>query len=192
MKIDRKTWIIIAAAFALTVLFTCLIGFSGNIEREKSVENESGVVVQTSVDSGAYFHLGDWVAIVAASLIGGPYAAIAAGLGALVADLIMGSYVYMLPSLLIKGGLCLLIGALLKKGLHWVNLFKAVGYAGILMVCGYFLFDLIIMGDYHVAALSLPLNLLQVAANGVVAVLALKLTAGVSHYKSDGSQSMTL
>lgn len=191
MKFDKKTLIIMAAACVLAVLFTCIVGFSGNITREKAVENENGVVTMTEVDSGAFFHLGDWVMIVATSLIGGPCAAIAAALAALLSDLIMGSYVYIIPSMIIKGCLCLFVGALLKNGQSWVALIKAVAYAGVLMICGYFLFDLVIMGDYKVAALSLPLNLLQVAANGIIATVILKLTTDFSYYKPHTGETAT-
>ena len=58
------------------------------------------------------------------------------------------------------------VAGLIKKDGTWLGLIRTICYAGTVMVAGYFIFDLLIMGDYDVAALSLPINVLQLIANG--------------------------
>ena len=54
------------------------------------------------VIQGAYVNAGDVVLYLGAALLGGPWQALAAGIGSMLADLMLGSAVYAIPTLLIK------------------------------------------------------------------------------------------
>jgi hypothetical protein len=57
------------------------------------------------------------------------------------------------------------------------------------MVIGYFLFDLVFMGNYEVAALSLPFNALQAIVNGLISIPVLKIICRKSYNEVEFSNS---
>ena len=184
-KPDTKRWILIGALFLAVILFTALLRVPLGIEREKAVSGSSATI---AVDSGNYINLGDCAVFVCALLLGGPWGALVAAVGSALADFFVGSAVYAIPTILIKGGMAFLAAWFIKtKSNSWATYIKLVCFCGLIMVAGYFLFDLIIMGDYSVAALALPANLLQLLVNGLIAIPVLKLLSWLSYYKKEES-----
>ena len=118
-----------------------------------------------------YANMGDGFALASATLLG-PFAAIPAGLGSLLADLLLGYGLYAPATLVIKGAMGWMAGLWLKRGagaFHPRNLLLFAG-CELWMVAGYFGFECVLYGP--AAALgSLVPNLLQ----GVVGI-ALGLT----------------
>lgn len=161
-KPEPKLLILAGIFFAGILLLTCLVRVPLEILRDGN-------------NAGAYFNMGDLGVYLAAAFLGGPWGALCAGLASLIADLIVGSTIYALPSLVIKAAMAFVVAGFIKKDGSWLGMVRTVSYAGTVMVAGYFIFDLLIMGDYDVAALSLPINVLQLIANGAVAVPVLKL-----------------
>lgn len=169
---EKKTLITAGIMFIVILLLTWLLRIPLNIERD-------------GVNAGAFIHPGDIGVYVAAALLGGPWGALASALGACLADIIVGSAVYALPSLVIKAAMAFLLAHCLKKDHSWPGLLRGLIFAGALMVLCYFVFDLVIMGDYTVAALSLPFNLLQMAVCGLIALPVLKIIAGKSYKEEE-------
>ena len=62
-------------------------------------------------------------------------------------------------------------------------------YASAILLVAFFLYDLIIMGDYDVAAKSLPINILQFAINSLVAVPILKMMTVMQNKSRAGKVS---
>lgn len=114
-----------------------------------------------------YINAGDAMIYVCAWAVGGPLGGLAAGIGAALADLLLGWAQYAPATLVIKflmGFVCFLIMKAFKyKTL--LNVF-AMAAASIIMVAGYFAFDYILSGIGGAAA-AVPSNLIQ-AAGGVV------------------------
>jgi uncharacterized membrane protein len=120
-----------------------------------------------------YFHLGDG-AIFACAVVLGPFAALPAGLGSAMADLLSGYGVYAIPTFLIKGGMGLLAGYAFRKGTRlafWQQLPLFIG-CELIMMGGYFAFESLFYGGFAAAVASLPFNGLQAVA-GVVLGLAI-------------------
>lgn len=182
LKLDKKTIILLSAMLVLIILFTCLLRVPLQFTREKASTNTDGTPIVKDVPAGAYLNMGDCAIFVAVSLLG-PWGVVIAGVGSCLADLFVGSFSYALGSLFIKAIMALVAMFFLKKEHTFVNLIKLAGYSGLTMLVLYFMYDCFILGDYSVAALSLPFNALQVAANGIVAVLALKMLSGLSYSK---------
>jgi uncharacterized membrane protein len=119
--------------------------------------------------SGAYVNAGDAGVYLAGFLIGGPWGALCAGVGSALADLLIGSAIYALPTFLIKGAVAYLASVMLKRTKGFLRLF-ALLVPGLLIPSGYFLYECLIYG-FATALISVPLNLLQLAGGAVIGFL---------------------
>jgi|GEM_PF-257303 len=169
-KIDNKTLVLCAVMLAVILLLTWLLRFD---------------IPYQGKDAG-YWTLGDVGVYIAAALLGGPLAAIPAAVGSALADIIAGQAIYAPASLFIKAGMALLFASYLKKGRTVMHLIKAVAMAGIILVLGYFFYDLIFRGDYVMAAIGIPFNILQLIASGLIAVPVLYLMGGETYRRGNG------
>ncbi len=124
--------------------------------------------------AGAYVNLGDAGVFVAAFLLGNPFGALCAAVGSALADLILGSTLYALPTFFIKGGMAVL-AALLMKRVRGKTVF-ALMIAGLLMPIGYFAFETALFG-VQTAALGIPANLLQYAAGLVLGMTGIRIVS---------------
>ena len=114
--------------------------------------------------TNGYVHLGDGVIFLSAMLMGN-YAALIAGVGSALADLVGGYAIYVVPTFIIKAAMGLLVAKIAVSGKHLKNLF-AFTVAECVMVAGYCLFDTLVFGG-GTAVGYVPFNVLQGAA-GVV------------------------
>ncbi|NLN77230.1 MAG: ECF transporter S component [Armatimonadetes bacterium] len=119
-----------------------------------------------------YVHLGDG-AIFASAVLLGPFAAISAGLGSMLADLLTGFPHYMPATLVIKGLMGLVAGLAFRRFPHmkWTGQCLLFIVCALIMAGGYFVTEIYLYG-LAAAIGSLPFNGLQGLA-GVVAGLAL-------------------
>ncbi|MDL2225102.1 ECF transporter S component [Eubacteriales bacterium OttesenSCG-928-M02] len=114
-----------------------------------------------------YIHMGDGVIFVAAAILGGPVAGLAAGVGSMLADLLAGYPMYAVVTFVIKGLMGLLAGLYLRKSRQvWSAALCLLLLEG-LMVVGYLLFESALYG--FVAALgAMWFNLVQGLGGTVV------------------------
>jgi len=107
-----------------------------------------------------YIHLGDGFILIAASVLGWP-AVVAAALGGMLADLLAGYSMYMLPTFIIKGAVAAIaVVAGTKQTQPVKTLFMFIAEAA--MVAGYFLTEWLILGfGLAVAVGALIGNMLQ-------------------------------
>lgn len=121
------------------------------------------VWVRVPIGAG-YLNLGDVGVFVAALMLPAGYAALCAGVGSALADLI-GFPLYAPVTFAVKG-VTALVFALLWRNLH--GKLRYLAFLTVLLVpFGYFLFELFVAGAYAWA--DLPLNLLQSVAGAAVA-----------------------
>lgn len=120
--------------------------------------------------TGAYMNIGDSVIYCSGMLVGAPWAAAAAGIGSMLADLLLGGGIYIPATLVIKA-LMGLVCALLMKNARLPKFVLACVLGGAIMTAGYGVFEWAMFG-WTYAAGTLPFNLLQWAA-GVAAAAAL-------------------
>jgi len=124
-----------------------------------------------SVTQG-YVHLGDGFILLGAALLGTPAVA-AAAVGSMLADLLGGYTLYILPTFLIKGAAAgVAVWTFAKRRPAWITLAGLI-MAELVMAGGYFLVEWLVLG-YGLAAASGALipNLVQ-GLSGVVIVSAL-------------------
>ena len=122
-----------------------------------------------------YINLGDGMIFIAIILLGWKYGAAAGGLGAALADLLIGYGIWAPFTFLIKGGMALIIGLILNRSKRQTQgiYFLSMLCAGIWMTLGYFLVGGLLYGNFLAAAISIPLDLLQFMIGAVLAVLIL-------------------
>jgi uncharacterized membrane protein len=108
-----------------------------------------------------YIHLGDGVIFLSAMLMGN-FAALIAGVGSALADLLAGYPIYIAPTFIIKAVMGLLAARFALPGKHIRNL-CVFAVAECVMVGGYLLFESLVYG-WGTAVGSAPFNLLQGAA----------------------------
>ena len=119
---------------------------------------------------GAYVNAGDTVLYLGACYIGGIWSALSAGIGSMLADIMLGSAIYAIPTLIIKGTMALVCSWIYRKKSDLLGFFLSSLAGGCIMVAGYFIYECFLVG-VATAALSGPLNLLQLACSVVLAVV---------------------
>ena len=117
------------------------------------------VFTRVPVVGSLVWHAGDSIIYVIALTIGGPFGAIAAGIGSSLADLFMGYAIFAIPTFIIKGLMCYTVFALCKK-----NQYMAMIVGGLVMIVGYFITNIILYG-FGVALPGAGFDALQVAVS---------------------------
>lgn len=122
-----------------------------------------------------YIHLGDGFILLGAALLGRPAIA-AAAVGSMLADLMGGYTLYIVPTFLIKGAVAAVaVYALRDAHPVWV---KALGLiaAEVLMAAGYFVVEWLVLGyGWAAAAGALVPNLVQGASGVIIAAVLMPL-----------------
>ena len=127
------------------------------------------MVVHIPSPTNGYINPGDAFVLLCGWLLGPWYGAAAAGIGAMLADLLAG-YAYYAPASLLIKGLDALTAAFLYRSLHRRSgslLFSGI-VGELLMAAGYFGYSALLLRKGMAAALSIPGNLVQ----GALAVIA--------------------
>lgn len=127
------------------------------------------IKIPVPVSGGAYLNFGDAAIFVCAYILGGPLAALSAGLGSALADIAAGTAVYAVPTLLIKALMALIVG-LMTGSQKFVPYIAGCIAAGAVMVFGYAVFEWVFFGRAYAAA-TLPFNVVQWAGSVLVAAV---------------------
>lgn len=115
--------------------------------------------------TGGYVNLGDGFVILCGVLLGPVYGGLAAGIGALLTDLITGYAVYIPATLIIKGAMAVAAWFLTRRiGRHLPGFLAAGAAGGLIMTGGYFIYESLLLGFGKAAIASLLPNLAQSAA----------------------------
>ena len=132
-------------------------------------------------------NLGDAAILLSAWMLGGPWAAVAAGLGAALADLVSGYAVYAPATFLIKALMVVAVIGMGKLGVRTKGserLFRILGAvaAELVMITGYLLYEALVIGLGWAAFANVPFNAVQGAIGVVLAMAAYTLLrrAGIS------------
>ena len=133
-----------------------------------------------SVTQG-YIHLGDGFILLGAALLGTPAIA-AAAVGSMLADVLGGYTLYVLPTFLIKGLVALIaVWAFAKRRPLWLTIL-ALMISELAMVAGYFVVEWLVLGyGWAAAAGALIPNLVQGLSGVIIAVVLLPLLRRIRH-----------
>lgn len=133
-----------------------------------------------------YIHLGDGFILIAAVLLGWP-AVLSAAVGSMLADLLAGYSIYMLPTFLIKGAVAAVaVFASQRKSQPMQMLYMLVAEA--VMIAGYFIADLVIY-DWSIASADVLGNLLQGLSAVAIWIILLPVAKRIRRLpKADGAK----
>lgn len=125
--------------------------------------------------TNGYVHLGDGFILLAASMLG--WAAVpAAAVGSMLADLMAGYAMYLLPTFLIKGAVAAVAVLALKTKHEWLKVLGLVA-AEAVMVGEYFLAEWLVLGYGLAAATASVLgNTMQGLSGVVIGLLLIPMT----------------
>lgn len=127
------------------------------------------VSIKVPGPNSGYIHPGDAMIYASAWLLGGPWGAVIGGLGSALADLLSGYATFALGTLIIKAAMGLLVGYVCTRFAgKMLPRILAMSAASLLMVLGYFLYELVLYG-YASAIGGVPFNLVQAVAGVVIA-----------------------
>ncbi len=126
------------------------------------------MVISIPTPTNGYIHLGDGLVLLSGIILGPIYGGMAAGIGSMFADILLGYTYYALPTFLIKA-LAAIVGGFIYLQLSKLSFCKnyllpliGAGIAGGLIVtCGYFLVEAFIFGYGLAASASILGNLSQ-------------------------------
>lgn len=113
--------------------------------------------------TNGYVHLGDGFIFIAVAVLGKKGGAYAAGIGAMLAD-IMGGYIhYALPTLIIKSVMALIMGYIIEKNTLKNNKvwLLSVGVASLWQTIAYYVVAGFMLGNFLSPILEIPPNLIQ-------------------------------
>jgi uncharacterized membrane protein len=116
-----------------------------------------------------FFNVGDGMIMVAALTFGPVVGAVAGGLGSSLADFAGGWYIWVLPTLVIKGLEGLIAGRIRQSSESFFVMIVAWILGGFTMVTGYFLVQIYLYGVSG-ALVELPFNVVQMVIGGVVGI----------------------
>lgn len=118
-----------------------------------------------------YVHFGDALIYLTASVLGGPWALLAAAIGAVLADISSGWVAYAPATLIIKALIALPFALSWRKSEKILTPLTALLTipSGIITVAGYFTADFIIDKSY--AFVNIPGNLIQAAGSAVLFIV---------------------
>ena len=125
--------------------------------------------------TNGYVHLGDGFILLSASMLG--WAAVpAAAVGSMLADLMGGYAMYLLPTFLIKGAVAAVAVLALKTKHEWLKVLGLIA-AEAVMVGGYFLAEWLVLGYGLAAATASVLgNTMQGLSGVVIGLLLIPMT----------------
>lgn len=134
------------------------------------------MVIRIPSPTGGYVNLGDCFVLLSGWLLGPWYGAAAAGIGAMLTDLLAG-YTYYVPATLVIKALDAMVAALIWRsmGRKRGGLIVSGIVGELIMTAGYFAFTALLLGKGLGAALSIPGDLIQGATGIVLGIVLMKL-----------------
>ncbi|MDO4571743.1 MAG: ECF transporter S component [Clostridia bacterium] len=164
----QKQIVLTVLMLVVMVLVTWLTGLLG---RMRFITRSTGGAEEWA---GIYVSLGDAVVYLLVLVLGGPWGALVAAVGAVIADLLLGATERIIGSLIVNAGMAFFIAAFCRLCTDWRRCLAVAGVAEGIMLVGYFIFDLLIMREFSVAGLAFLVDLGQGLVCGLLGALLLK------------------
>ena len=116
-----------------------------------------------------YVHCGDGLIFIAACILPMPYSMAVGVFGAMFADLLTGFAIWAPGSMIVKGLLALLFACRANKIITKRNLIMLLP-AALVSTVGYYLYEVVITGNFVASLAGIPGSLMQAVASSVVFV----------------------
>lgn len=133
--------------------------------------------------AGGYIHPGDAMVLLCGIILGPLYGGLSAGIGSLMADILLGAFQYAPATLFIKA-LAAIIGAYSYRHIRKGSVILAGVFVGITVTVGYYLYDCILYKNFMAGFTQVPFNLIQNIMGIVLACILLPLIKKVPQIKA--------
>lgn len=145
------------------------------------------ISIKIPVTNGGYVHLGDSLIYISSVFLGPVYGMIVAGIGSMLADILLGAANYAPFTLVIKALMGLVCGLIVYRNLTTKRFVIGSVVGGFIMLVGYFLTEYLFMGNFVFPGIQLAFNSLQLVFGviaGCLIYLALKKVSKkeLNHY----------
>lgn len=124
--------------------------------------------------AGIYVSLGNVIVFLAVLVLGGPWGALVSAVGAGLGALLLGAPERILGTIIISGGMALFIAAFCRQCTSWKRSFVVAGIAELIMIVGYFIFDLLVMREFAVAGKAFLVDIGQGVVCGLIGAVILR------------------
>lgn len=125
--------------------------------------------VPTGFNNG-YIHIGDVFIYIAGALLPWNYAFFAAAIGAGLADVLSGGIIWIIPTIIIKGITTLLFTSKNRNIINKRNII-ALLLSGIFGVLGYYLYGVLITGNFITPLITLAMEIVQPIISGIIFII---------------------
>ncbi|MDF2907807.1 MAG: hypothetical protein K0R34_3128 [Herbinix sp.] len=134
------------------------------------------IVIAVPSPVGGFIHPGDGFVILSGIILGPFFGGLAAGIGSMIADLILGYSAYAAATLIIKclaavTAACIYLALRKRKKLKVIPVLVAGVISGVIVTLGYFIFEGTLLGLGLAAGMNIPFNLVQSCFGIIVSVL---------------------
>lgn len=163
-SVDKRRLIETALTFLVTFGVTALLRWDLDLTYP---------VGRDQVDAGVYATLGDVCIFASVLMLGVPWGALVSGVAMALADIVVGSNLYIIGTLFIKFGMAYFVAAFALQCSSWKRCLAVAGITEAIMFVLYFFYDLLFV-SYTVAIKALPYNLLQAAVCAALGAVILK------------------
>ncbi len=139
---------------------------------------------------GGFIHPGDGFVIMSGIILGPFFGGLAAGIGSMIADLILGYSAYAAATLIIKclaaiTAVCIYRIFNKNRKLKLIPVLAASVLGGALITLGYFIFESTVLGfGFATAAINIPFNLIQNGFGIIISVLLYPLLRKIPQIRS--------
>jgi uncharacterized membrane protein len=119
-----------------------------------------------------YIHLGDAAVYLAGFILGPQYGLIAASIGSALADGMKGYAIYIPSTIILKGIMAYIVGKARFKN-NKIKILSCI-LGGFIMVVGYYITEVIMLGNFITPLTYAPMNILQFVVGIIIAFLVIK------------------
>ncbi|MPW25374.1 ECF transporter S component [Alkalibaculum sp. M08DMB] len=130
----------------------------------------STVLIPIPSPLGGYINLGDAAIYISSFILGPTLGFLAGGLGSMLGDFSLSYFIYMIPTLLIKGSMGAVSGYFFKKHKYLLGVLSGL----FIMVFGYYGAEVIIFYNFLSPLANVPFNLIQGSIGSMVAYLIIR------------------
>lgn len=127
----------------------------------------STVMIPIPSPLGGYINLGDAAIYISAFILGPTLGFLAGGVGSMLGDFSLSFFIYMIPTLIIKGSMGAVSGYLFKKNKYLLGVLAGL----IIMVSGYYGAEIIIFSNFLSPLANVPFNFIQGTIGSLVGYL---------------------
>lgn len=142
-------------------------------------------IIKIPMGTGGFVNIGDCMVVMSGIFLGPVYGALAGGIGSFLVDAVSGYMTYAPATLIIKALMAVAAALLFRKmKKSFPASIACSALAEIIMIAGYYLFDVILLKSFIAAAAGMPGNLLQAVFGFVCSVILYKVLSSNKYIKN--------